>query len=371
MHQNTKSLLLMGLGLVLFPHLAFAQEKAPQTVGPVVTPSAVEAKELRKDQITYQDAVTKKEEKEDSKKFLTLSFENDMIGGGTDSNYTNGVRATYMDTTASVPKLIDEAVEWIPTFDINDTTGIYYSIGQNLYTPEDIEQRNVTDADRPYAAWLYVSAGLATAYENHVDEVEVSVGMVGPAALGEQAQKFVHKAVDSPKPLGWRTQLENEPGLILSWQRSWQNYNDFDLQGYTIRTTPHVGATAGNIYTYANTGVSFSFMPTSQPLQGNPLRIRPAIPGNGYYDVPDHNFGWYLFGGVEGRAIARNIFLDGNTFSSSNEVDKKNFVGDANIGIAFTVYETRLAYTLSYRTKEYDTQSDPQVFGSLSLSQRF
>lgn len=370
MQKGLKSFLITGGSLLLFPCTVMAQEKTADADQSMVKPPAIEVKALENNELTYGTAVKKKEKYEDAH-FLTFSFENDLIGGGTDENYTNGVRVTYMKPGSSVPQLIDTIAELVPPFEVTDATSIYYSFGQNLYTPEDIEKRVLAPGDRPYAAWLYGSAGLATARGNKVDEVEIALGVVGPLALGEQTQKFVHKHVNSPKPLGWSNQLKNEPGLVLSWQRSWQNYNNFDLQGFSFRTTPHVGATLGNIYTYANTGVSFSFMPSSQPLQENPLRIRPAIPGNGYYDRPEDDFGWYIFGGLDGRAVARNIFLDGNTFRDSLDVDKKHFVGDANIGVAFTIHGTRLAYTLNYRTKEYDTQDKAQIFGSLSLSQRF
>ena len=94
--------------------------------------------------------------------------------------------------------------------------------------------------------------------------------------------------------------------------------------------------------------------------------------GTGYFDVPDQKWNWYLFAGVDGRAIARNIFLDGNTFGDDNStVDKKYFVGDAVAGVAFTLYDYRLSYTANYRTKEFDTQDDDTVFGSITLTTRF
>lgn len=59
------------------------------------------------------------------------------------------------------------------------------------------------------------------------------------------------------------------------------------------------------------------------PLDYGPPRIQPSLPGSGFFVPPQDRFGWYLFAGVEGRAVARNIFLDGNTFRDSRSVDKE------------------------------------------------
>src|SRR3546814_11387319 len=51
------------------------------------------------------------------------------------------------------------------------------------------------------------------------DQMQVSLGVVGPASLGEPAQKLVHHIVASPQPQGWDTQIKNEPTLQRSEER--------------------------------------------------------------------------------------------------------------------------------------------------------
>lgn len=154
--------------------------------------------------------------------FITAVYENDMIGGGTDAHYTSGVRLTYFDLGAKFPQICHNIAELVPTFDINETSSAYYSLGQNLYTPDDIQSAVPDPKDRPWAAFLYGSIGMASLNHNYIDELEATIGVVGPAALGEQTQRSVHKYITgSPLPQGWDNQLKNEPGLILSWQRRW------------------------------------------------------------------------------------------------------------------------------------------------------
>jgi hypothetical protein len=101
-----------------------------------------------------------------------------------------------------------------------------------------------------------------------------------------------------------------------------------------------------------------------------PVRIRPALAGSGFFQ-PRQDFGWYVFAGVEGRAVARDIFLDGNTWRDSPSVDKRLFVADAQAGAAVMWRGIRFAYTHVLRSEEFYGQKGVQSFGSFSASFRF
>ncbi|MCB9982205.1 MAG: lipid A deacylase LpxR family protein [Rhodospirillales bacterium] len=307
------------------------------------------------------------------KNFISLAVENDSIGGGTDRFYTSGVRASWFNVNTPVPPMIDEIADRIPTFDLNETTSTLFTLGQNIYTPEDIRIRTNQDNDRPWAAFLYGSVGLATIENNHIDELEVTLGVVGPEALGEQAQKFIHRHVtDSSIPQGWDNQLDFEPGLILSGQRRWPDALYADIgEDFRFSIQPNVNFSLGNVYSYLGSGLTFTFGPYQDRFQDTPPRVRPSMPGTGFFEVPDQGWSWYLFAGLDGRLVGRNIFLDGNTFSDSHSVDKKYLVGDASAGVAFTLGDYRLSYAINTRSKEFDDQDGNSVYGSMTLSTRF
>lgn len=307
-------------------------------------------------------------------KIITLVVENDSIGGGTDEHYTSGIRLTYFDVNAALPDVAYKLDNYIPTFQINKTSGVFYSLGQNLYTPEDITLPTQPADDRPWAAHLYGSMALVTTTNDHLDEVELSIGLVGPYALGEQTQKFIHKHVTTgaSAPQGWGNQLKTEPTLGLGWVRRFPYYAEAEFSGLSLAASPYYGATIGNVHTYANTGMNIRLTPKANRWQDNPARVRPGLPGTGFFDIPDNGrIGWYLFAGVEGRAVARNIFLDGNTFRDSHSVDKNYGVADSNVGLALTYDQYRVSYTLVHRTREFKGQDDNTVFGTVSLGYRF
>lgn len=306
-------------------------------------------------------------------RFFTISIENDFFGSGADRDYTNGIRFTYFNVGTDQPRLMYWLDEVIPTFDINKTSTTYYSFGQNLYTPHDIATSEYIPNDRPYAAFLYGSAGMSTITGNHMDDVELTLGVVGPAALGREVQREFHRLKGVQLPNGWSHQLHNEPGIIVSWERSYPQYYSARI-GDSVSTgfTPHYGITLGNVYTYANAGFNIDLTPQSMPWQSQPVRVRPAIPGSGFFETPDSGHSWQLFAGVDGRWMVRNIFLDGNTFGDSHDIKKRPFVFDLALGAAYTYEKMRVTYTYNWRTKEfYSPYARTSGFGSISLSYRF
>ena len=66
---------------------------------------------------------------------------------------------------------------------------VSFVLGQNIFTPEDIRATKLISDDRPYAGWLYLGLGLVTERKTKknveaVDNFEIDIGMVGPAAFG-------------------------------------------------------------------------------------------------------------------------------------------------------------------------------------------
>jgi hypothetical protein len=83
------------------------------------------------------------------------------------------------------------------------------------------------------------------------------------------------------------------------------------------------------------------------------------------------HFGVTFFAGVDGRAVARNIFLDGNTFCDSASVDKNYLVADISAGVSVIFKKFKLTYTQVYRTEEFQGQDGGELFGSINLAYTF
>jgi lipid A 3-O-deacylase len=303
----------------------------------------------------------------DDKGIFNVVIENDLFAGS-DSDYTNGIRFAWISAEENMPSWSQTIVNALPLAG-DGHKRISVAAGQSMFAPEDLSRRDVVVGDQPYAGWLYGSVGMVSDTGKTLDNVMLTLGVVGPLSFAEPSQKFVHRVVDSPKPNGWNHQLKNEPGIVLTYERKWRSIYEISPLGLSADVTPHAGVNLGNINTDATVGATFR-LGYDLPADYGPPRIRPSLPGSDFF-VPSENLSGYLFTTIGERAVARNIFLDGNTFADSPSVDKKHFVTTLQVGAAVTYGETRLSYTQVFMTKEYDTQRHPSTFGALTLSQRF
>src|SRR5207245_9795218 len=94
-------------------------------------------------------------------------------------------------------------------------------LGQSIFTPKNLQLRPPDPRDRPYAGWLYVGASLLQETNKRMlENLELQLGVVGPMALGEETQNGFHDLIGQNRASGWSTQLQNEPGIALSYERT-------------------------------------------------------------------------------------------------------------------------------------------------------
>lgn len=309
----------------------------------------------------------------DTRDSLTLQFENDRFAN-TDQHYTHGMRLNYSPKPEAVPGWAEDLAATLTrltsSFYRAERSRIGFVLGQSIFTPDDITRRDLIVGDRPYAGWLYTGLSLHSESDIHLDSVELTVGMVGPSAGAAAVQKSFHELISATHPEGWDNQLEDEPAIMLTAERKTRiGRIDDEIFGLSFDALPHYGFSLGNVYTHAQGGILVR-LGHNMPYDFGPPQIRPSLGGSDPY-IPTGRFGWYLFAGGTGRAVLRDIFLDGNTFADSHSVDKKHFVGDVRMGIAFALPSVRIAYTTVFRTREYDEQLSPDRFGGISATVRF
>ena len=304
---------------------------------------------------------------EDDKGIFNVVIENDIFAGD-DRDYTNGIRFSWLSSEENMPQLARSAARWLPFAD-DGNKRISIAAGQSMFAPDVIGARTPNPKDHPYAGWLYGSIGMVTDTGNTLNNVMLTLGVVGPLAYAEQTQKFVHHITNSPQPKGWGSQLKNEPGVILTYERKWRKIYEFSPFGLGTDFTPHVGFNLGNVNTDGSVGATLR-LGYDLPADYGPPRIRPSLPGSDFF-IPTKTLGGYLFTTVDTRAVAQNIFLDGNTFKDSPHVNKKKLVNSLQLGTAVTYGQTRLSYTHVLLTKEYTSQRRKPAFGALTLSHRF
>ena len=295
---------------------------------------------------------------------FNLATENDSyVTVSGDRHYTNGVYFSW--TSDSHPDGEDFARLLMLPGAADASWRHGYFLGQAIFTPENLTAFTPPANDRPYASWLFAGARLYRDSGDRLDRIEATLGMVGPAALGSDVQKAWHAAFipGAAHINGWHAQLRDEPGLVLSEQRIWRvPIADGLLQAEAL---PEANIAIGNVYDYAGLGAMLRLGHNLQADWGPP-RIAPAQQGSDFQDV--ESFAWYVYGGGEVRAVARNLFLDGNSFHSGPSVSKKALVGDANVGAALLFPHIRVTAGYTLRGNEFRGQKGNDEIGSVTVS---
>lgn len=311
---------------------------------------------------------------------FNLYLENDLIAG-TDRNYTNGTKLSWISPDVTRFRDVEEAV-WLQGFVsrlpyINKDglqRNVVVSLGQNMYTPENISATDFIPDDRPYGGWLYLGFGFHSKTTHVLDSWEINLGIVGPYSFAADTQKFVHAIIDSPRPKGWHHQIGTEPGVNFVYVHKKRFFELGADDGWKVEAFRHYGGSLGNVAAYLNAGLELragwrlpsdfgSSLIRMAGESGSPTSSRDPR-----YLVEDRQLGFAIDASVDARVVGRDIFLDGNTFRDSPSLDKEPYVGDATLGASILYRNWKFSFTQVFRTRQFDLQDNAHSFGSLNLS---
>lgn len=295
---------------------------------------------------------------------LTLFLENDAFADKyQDMYYTHGTRFSFI--SKDDPEIAGKLSRYV--FPVNQPgykKNYGLAIGQEIYTPENIKRKDLIRNDRPYAGWFYVAGSLHSKSEKNLNSVELSIGMIGPDSFAEDTQKSVHSFGHWGQPQGWENQLNNELGFMVQYEH--KRKESFYVGAVEIDEIPMAGLSLGTVLTSLELGNQIR-AGYNLPNDFGISRSRNIITSE--ETVPRHGWGIYVTGGVNGRYVVRNIFLDGNTFSSSHRVAKEPFVADIDVGLAIIRHSSfELSYKYIVRTREFKEQKANSKFGSIALN---
>lgn len=306
----------------------------------------------------------------DEGRSLTVTIENDALVD-TDRYYTNGIRLEYaherLETSTLARRLAGLLLGVGPQDDVLES----FAVGHTIFTPEDIETADPLPSQRPYAGYLFFDYTINRQNEDGIHWLLFQVGLVGPSAGGEEIQNWYHREIiDRPEALGWDNQLSDEVGFVIAYDRQFAPWSLYGDERFGTDVTVHSGVALGTIHTDVRAGATLR-VGSGLTLDYGPPRIKPALSGSGFFNT-GHGWSTYAFLGVEARAVAHDIFLDGSLLRSGEPgVEKEGLVGDIQTGLVVQRGAVQAAFTFVHRTKEFDQQSEAQQFAAFSLSKRF
>jgi lipid A 3-O-deacylase len=240
-----------------------------------------------------------------------------------------------------------------------------FTFGQKLYTPENIDAREVIPDDRPYAGILHASAGVTRRIGDHERSYSLMLGWVGPAALGAEMHRFAHHLIGSPDPRGWGNQLGNEPIVQYDQQYRWKAWRDGSADGLGVEFVPHVAGGAGNLSIYGSVGGEVRLGWRLGETFGSSL-IRPAgFRGN--VGARRRRGQANLFVAFDQKLVLRNLVLDGNTFGGSHSVDREPLTSDIVVGARVGTGPLLFEFEHIFWTRRFAQEPYRQSWSALSI----
>ncbi|NIM91908.1 MAG: DUF2219 family protein [Candidatus Aminicenantes bacterium] len=296
---------------------------------------------------------------------FSFYFGNDSFAG-TDRCFTGGLKLSW--TSKNLENYHKSPwLKWLPFVKKPEfQQAISISLGLNAFTPDNIQRSDLLEEDRPYAGYLYLALGIHSRSNLRLDTLEFGLGIIGPHSYGEELQRSIHELFNFIEPKGWHNQLKDEFTFQVIYERKWKVFQSGTSDGFGFELIPHLGGGLGNVYIYAHTGAQLRWGWNLPDDFGTSL-IRPGGDCNlGFWTRGP--FGIYAFAGVDGKAVLRDMFLDGNTIRDSHRVDKNAFVADIQVGIGLRTGRFNLSYSYVFWTKRFETESEEQIFGVFQIS---
>lgn len=297
-------------------------------------------------------------------------IENDsrIIGGpGSDQAYSNGFKFSYIYAEDKIPEWARGTVKKIRFLEQEQEkakVNFGVSFGQQIYTPNNTDLSSFISDDRPYAGWMYLGLAASFKEEKVGHFFELDIGAIGPSALGKEVQNNYHELIHEPRAEGWEHSLHDEPTLQLFYQRRTKSYatKNFDSFHY-------YGAGFGNVMIGAHVGIMVrgginlldDFGPSRPSATDGDSFVSPII------NPKSNKKSYYGFAGIRGNALARNIFLDGNTFRDSHHVTKYPFTFETEFGAGLQILPLGVVWRFVTRSPEFKERSDFNSFASINV----
>ena len=172
--------------------------------------------------------------------YLQITSDNDSYTlTGRDGYYTNGLKLLY---------------GWNSNKDSANNTIHSIEIGQLMYNAKNGSYRHLFELDRPVTAFLYASYKEAH-FNTRKDLLSwaVTLGTIGPPALGRELQKTIHSLFNMYQPEEWNYQLKTEIGLNADFRYS--PSIQLSKNPYSrLKLLPVFKASLGNTFTGASLG---------------------------------------------------------------------------------------------------------------------
>ena len=270
--------------------------------------------------------------------YFRFHYDNDYFTK-TDEYYTQGITFEYVHPSIKI--FLPAKLLWKP-FKTTPQFGVTFNLFG--YTPTSIASDSILYGDRPFNANITLKTFLIQVDEINRQQISTafSIGVMGPAGLGNEIQTNIHRWLKNPLPHGWEYQIQND--IIINYQLNYEKQllaagNYFLLNGTAE-------ARAGTLNNKLSGG--FNFMAGRFNKRYMPVTYS------------DRKAEYYFYSQSRINFIGYDASMQGGLFNrkspyvlSGGDVSRVTFQADAGIIVNFK--KLYLSYTQSFLTKEFST----------------
>lgn len=277
------------------------------------------------------------------------------LGFGQDQYYTNGLFIKFRHAVNS-NRYRSEIIK--KTWEVE--------AGQYLFNASSGDVENITEIDRPYAAYLYAGGRINWfKQKEQYFQAGLQLGAIGPDAYGRQVQETLHRLVGFYEIKGWEYQVNNETQVnsSFSYQKRLSKIDRSDL-------TLHVYGDLGN--TFSGAGIGTLFRTGEFNKLSNSISTNSRISGSMTDSLPARES--FFFVRPLLQLVVYNSTIQGPMFRKDKgpAVFRPNrLFFTSEIGYMYAKNRWSFNFSVTFQTKELKEQKDAQEYGSIALFYRF
>ncbi|WP_296636635.1 lipid A deacylase LpxR family protein [Polaribacter sp.] len=271
-------------------------------------------------------------------KELSIISDNDLyVSFKKDRYYTNGIFLNYSYLSKSTDiKLVKKIIGW--------------QLSHEMFSPYKPIAPLKKEHDRPFAGHLFGGFSVKNVFKDHkISEFLLEIGVIGPAAHGQEIQEFIHRTFNFKQSEGWEYQIQNTLSLSLNASFIKQLFMNkthfFDLNwGNNVQL--------GTTYTAVNSGVNIrlGLLPLQNIMNSVAYKTQLNASHTNYYNEPES----FIYIRPLLSYSLYNATIQGGFFNNKSKITSEIIPLTFNLEIEMklTLKKNNWGYSFNYNTSK-------------------
>ncbi|WP_338140792.1 lipid A deacylase LpxR family protein [Wenyingzhuangia gilva] len=273
-----------------------------------------------------------------------------------DKYYTNGLELFYKQATNTGYNFFDKKIR-------------QFTLGQNIYNPQDSDVTKVAFQERPYAGYLYANYSEHLINSKNILSLGLTLGVTNTKSGAEWAQNFIHTFYNIDPSEGWKTQVKEKyaVGVLANYTR-----NILYKESLPISISWTNKAKLNTVFTNISSGIAirFNFLKTVLAPISNSTFFGTALQYGDEKWIKESYFGIKSFATYQIKDDTVTGELDKNPTQKEFHLEPWTWQND--FGFYWNSKHINFSYHIIYCTRNVkEMRTKITRYGSLQFSYKF